>query len=438
MSVRIGIRHEDKYKAERRTPLIPRHVEEFIREQGLGVLVQQSPKRVFIDEEYRAAGATIVSDMKEADIIFGVKEIPIEMLEPRKTYVFFSHVIKGQPYNMPMLRKLLELGCTLIDYERITDGLGKRLIFFGRFAGLAGAINTLWTLGLRLKYYGYETPFLQLKQARHYRDLEEARDAISKVGFQLATEGLPEELCPFTIGITGYGNVSGGVQEILSLLPTQEISPEDLLGLEASGRYQNNLVYRVIFKEEHISAPNNSAHAFDLEDYYRHPENYHSIFEQYLPHLSVLINGMYWDARYPKILTRDYMLRHHGAGARPKLVVVGDITCDPNGSVEATLQGTEPDDPIYVYNPEKHEITFGYEGEGLQVMAVDILPSELPRDSSIAFSTMLRPFVRAIAQANYNAKNPDEAGLPAPIRRALIVCRGQLTPEYSYLTQYLK
>lgn len=438
MSVRIGIRHEDKYKAERRTPLIPRHVEGFIREQGLEVLVQQSPKRIFTDEEYKAAGATLVPDMKEAGIIFGVKEIPIEMLEPRKTYVFFSHVIKGQPYNMPMLRKLMELGCSLIDYEKITDGLGKRLIFFGRFAGLAGAINTLWTLGLRLKYYGYETPFLHLKQARHYHNLEEARSAISKVGFEIAAHGFSEELSPFTIGITGYGNVSGGVQEILSLLPSQEISPEDLLSLKARGRYQNNLVYRVIFKEEHISAPNNSGHAFDLEDYYRHPENYHGIFEQFLPYLSVLINGMYWDARYPKILTREYMLRHHGAGARPKLLVVGDITCDPNGSVEATLAGTEPDDPIYVYNPEKHEINYGYEGEGLQVMAVDILPSELPRDSSIAFSTMLRPFVKAIAHANYKADNPDDAGLPAPIRRALIVYRGKLTPEYEYLTQYIK
>lgn len=438
MSMRIGIRHEDKYKAERRTPLIPLHVEGFIKNEGLEVLVEQSSKRIFTDEEYLNRGANIVSNLSNAEVIFGVKEIPIEKLESGKAYVFFSHVIKGQPYNMPMLKRLMELGCTLIDYERITDGLGKRLIFFGRFAGLAGAINTLWTLGQRLKYFGYETPFLKLKQARHYRDLEEARDVISRVGFQLATEGLPEELCPFTIGVTGYGNVSSGVQEILSLLPIQEIAPKDLLTLKESGCYRNNLLYRVVFREEHISVPNDESQTFDLEDYYRNPQNYHGIFEQYLPHVSVLINGMYWDARYPKILTREYMLKNHRVGARPKLIAVGDITCDPNGSVEATLQGTEPDEPIYVYNPEKHEITFGCEGEGLQVMAVDILPSELPRDSSIAFSTMLRPFVRAIAHANYKAENPDDAGLPAPIRRALILFRGQLTPEYSYLKQYLK
>ncbi len=437
MSVRIGIRHEDKYKAERRTPLIPKHVGEFIKEQGIEVWVEHSSQRVFTDEEYTVSGATIVPNLKDVGIIFGVKEIPVEMLEARKTYVFFSHVIKGQPYNMAMLRKLMELECTLIDYERITDGLGKRLIFFGRYAGLAGAINTLWTLGLRLKYLGIDTPFLGLKQARNYFNLEDARKAISRVGFEIARNGLPKELTPFTIGVTGYGNVSGGVQEILSLLPSQEISPENFLNLKASENFQNNLIYKVTFKEEHISAPNSPDKPFELEDYFKHPENYHGIFENYLPQLSVLINGMYWDARYPKILTREYMLRHFVVGARPKLIVVGDITCDPNGSVEATLQGTEPDDPIYVYNPQKHEIIYGYEGEGLQVMAVDILPSELPRDSSIAFSTMLRPYVKAIAHANYKADNPDEAGLPAPLRRALILYRGKLTPEYNYLSQYV-
>jgi alpha-aminoadipic semialdehyde synthase len=130
MSVRIGIRHEDKYKAERRTPLIPRHVEGFIKNDGLEVLVEHSSKRVFADEQYLNTGASIVSNLSDAEVIFGVKEIPIEKLESGKAYVFFSHVIKGQPYNMPMLRRLMELGCTLIDYERITDGLGKRLIFF--------------------------------------------------------------------------------------------------------------------------------------------------------------------------------------------------------------------------------------------------------------------------------------------------------------------
>jgi alpha-aminoadipic semialdehyde synthase len=435
--IRIGIRHEDKYLAERRTPLVPAHVGKLVKELGIEVLVQESPKRVFTEEEYVAEGAKIVPDMQACDIVFGVKEIPEKWFIPGQTYVFFSHVIKGQPYNMPMLRQMMESGCNLIDYERVVDDFNRRLIFFGRFAGLAGAINTLWTTGLRLKHLGFDTPFLHIQQAHNYKNLQDAREAVSKAGFEIAKYGLPTELTPFTIGITGYGNVSNGVQEILSLLPVQEIHPGDLH--ELSGKIDHNkLLYRVTFREEHISAHNQTGKLFDLDDYYVHPENYHSIFEQYLPQLSVLINGMYWDERYPRILTRAYMKENFMPGMNPKLKVVGDITCDPNGSVEATLKGTYIEDPIFVYHPESHSLTSGYEGDGLQVMAVDILPSELPRDSSLAFSSVLRNFVKSLADANFKAGHPDAIGLPAPLRKALILHNGRLTPEYAYIQNYLK
>jgi len=211
--LRIGIRHEDKYAAERRAPLVPRHVAELIRKHGLEVYLQSSPKRIFSDKEYEQAGAKVVSNLEDTPVIFGIKEIPVEVFEYGKTYIFFSHVIKGQPYNMGMLRRMMELKCNLIDYERIVDDFGKRLIFFGRYAGLAGAINTLWTLGLRLKYFGFDTPFLKIKQAYHYKDLNEACKEVSNVGREISRKGLPTELLPFTIGVTGYGNVSSGVQE---------------------------------------------------------------------------------------------------------------------------------------------------------------------------------------------------------------------------------
>ena len=435
--IRIGIRHEDKYLAERRTPLVPAHLAKLVKELGIEALVQESSKRIYTAEEYVAAGARIVPDMHECDIVFGVKEIPEKWFIPGQTYMFFSHVIKGQPYNMPMLRKMMELGCNLIDYERVVDDFNRRLIFFGRFAGLAGAINTLWTTGLRLKHLGFDTPCLHIQQAHHYHSLQEAREAVSRVGFEIAEYGLPAGLSPFTIGITGYGNVSNGVQEILSLLPVQEIHPADLPELR-NKNCSSNLLYRVTFREDHISAHRQSAKPFDLDDYYAHPENYHSIFEQYLPHLLVLINGMYWDERYPRILTREYMKAHFMAGMNPKLKVVGDITCDPNGSVEATLKGTYIEDPIFVYHPESHSLTSGYEGDGLQVMAVDILPSELPRDSSLAFSNVLRNFVKSLVAADFKADHPDAIGLPAPLRKALILHKGSLTPEYAYIQNYLK
>ena len=233
MSNFIGIRHEDKYKMERRAPLTPRHVERLIKQKKLDIIVQTSEKRVFKDEEYKKAGAIISKDLKQCSVIFGVKEMPLDFFEPEKTYVFFSHVIKGQKHNMPMLKRMMELKCNLIEYERVVDEQGKRLIFFGRFAGMAGMINSFWALGLRLKSLGYKSNLVKIKQAHMYHSLKEAKDDLSAIGQLIAENGIPHELRPFVVGFTGYGNVSQGAQEICGLVPVKEISPDKLLELKS-------------------------------------------------------------------------------------------------------------------------------------------------------------------------------------------------------------
>ena len=436
MSNFIGIRHEDKYLMERRTPLTPKHLAQLIREKKLDFIVQRSEKRIFTEGEYLAAGARVEDNLKECSIILGVKEIPISFFESEKTYVFFSHVIKGQAYNMPMLKRMMELKCNLIEYERIVDEQGKRLIFFGKYAGLAGMINSLWSLGQRLKFYGMETPFLKIQQAHKYDSLAEARKVISEVGQEIAENGLPEELRPLTIGFTGYGNVSIGAQEIANLLPVKEISPEILLTLKDRDHLPNNLIYKIVFKEEDLSEPIDHAQEFELHDYYAHPEKYRSQFEKYIPHLTVLMNCMYWDTRYPRIVTKDYLEKLYSAGT-PKLAVIGDITCDPDGSIECTHKGTEIEDPVFVYNPFTRRPTSGFEGDGILVMPVDILPSELPRDSSIAFADALMPYIKPIAVADFN-QHFDDVDLPRALKKALILHQGELTPDYKYIEQYLK
>lgn len=435
MSKFIGIRHEDKYVMERRAPLTPGHVERLVKGKQLDIVVQTSAKRVFTDQEYVDAGASIADNLDNCSVILGVKEMPVSFFEASKTYVFFSHVIKGQYYNMPMLKRMMELGCNLIDYEKIVDEQGKRLIFFGRYAGLAGMINSLWSLGLRLKEAGYETPFLKMKQAHKYASLNEARQIISEIGQEIAEKGMAEELRPFTVGFTGYGNVSQGAQEILGLLPVKEISPEKLLELSQRNHLPNNLIYKVIFREEHLSA-HNQGQKFELHDYYAHPENYHGIFEQYIPHLSILMNCMYWDTRYPRIITKDYLAEAFRAG-KPKLTVIGDVTCDPDGSVEITHHGTEIEDPVFVYNPYTREPVMGHKGEGMLVMAVDILPSELPRDSSSGFADALVNFIKPIADCDFSEPFED-LDIPRAIKKALILHQGELTPDYKYLEQYVK
>jgi alanine dehydrogenase len=435
MKGKIGIRHEDKYALERRAALTPAHVKQLSEKYGLEVYVESSEKRIFKDKEYVSAGAVMTSNLKDCPIIMGVKEIPVSAFEKDKTYIFFSHVIKGQPYNMPMLRKMMDKRCTLIDYERIVDENNRRLIFFGRFAGLAGMINSIWSLGQRLKLQGYtENPFAHIKQSHQYNTLEEAKQEIAKAGKAISEKGLPEELLPLTIGFTGYGNVSRGAQEIIDLLPVKEISPDKLSTLKNLNK-DPNIVYKVIFEEKHISKHRFLTGKFDLQDYYDHPENYVNNFEQYIPHLTVLMNCMYWDDRYPRIFTRDFARLLFIAG-KPKIMVIGDVTCDPNGSIEFTHKGTGIDDPVFVFNPLTDEPTMGFRGEGLLVMAVDILPSELAKDSSKAFGDALLDFINPIAQADFT-QDFEKINLPYPVKKAMILHKGMLTPDYKYIEQYL-
>lgn len=432
---KIGIRYEDKYLMERRVALTPGHLKKLIQEEGLEVFVEASEKRAIPDSEFKEAGAIITDDLSQCEVIFGVKEIPVKKLHANKTYVYFSHVIKGQEYNMDMLRRLMELNCNLIDYECIVDEMGRRLIFFGRYAGLAGMINSLWSFGQRLKEKGLDTPFLEIEQTHKYESLEEARKVISKVGQKISEEGLPAELKPVVIGFTGYGNVSQGAQEIAALLPVKEILPEELLTLHEKDNLPDNVVYKVVFKEKDLVEPINPKDMFELQDYYLHPEKYRGIFEKYLPHISMLINCIYWDPRYPRLLTKEYTGELFKDGD-PKLTVVGDITCDPDGSVEITHRGTEIENPVFVYNPKTQKPTDGFKGEGMLVMAVDILPSELPKDASEFFSEVLWRYVIPIAEADFSLGYND-LKLPNPVKKALILHKGEFTPDFEYLKKYV-
>ncbi len=431
---KIGIRYEDKYVMERRVALVPNHIRQLI-EKGIDFEVVKSAKRIFKDEEFAEAGATLVEEVSDSKVVLGVKEMPIGYFKPDNTYVFFSHTIKGQEYNMPLLRDMMEQKINLVDYEKIADESGKRLIFFGRFAGLAGMINSLWSLGQRWKTMGYETPFLKIQQTHHYNSLEEAKAVISEVGAELAANGLADELSPIVVGVTGYGNVANGALEILDLLPVKEVSPAEMLALQSTGDTSGKVVYKTVFKEADLSKPLESGKAFELQEYYDHPERFESQFEPYIEHMTVLMNCMYWDDNYPRIVTKKYLKELYKNGM-PKLTVIGDVTCDPDGSIECTHKGTEIEDPIFVYNPETDEPNMSFEGHGILVMAVDILPSELPREASQTFSDALVGFIPELAAADYNVSF-QELKLPLPIKKAMILYRGELTPDYEYLHEYL-
>jgi saccharopine dehydrogenase (NAD+, L-lysine-forming) len=436
MKYLVGIRREDKNKWEARVPLTPEHVRELMQNHSIEVWLQPSPIRIFPDEEYLKVGAKIQEDLSQCPVVFAVKEIPMEFFQAHKTYVFFSHVIKGQKFNMPMLKRMLDLKCQLIDYEKVVDEKGRRLIFFGKHAGLAGMIDTLWALGQRLSWEKIPNPFERIKNAYKYKNLVEAKEEISEVGKQIQREGLDKSLVPLICGVAGYGNVSHGVQEILDLLPSKEISPDEVFALVQSSDYSKNHIYKVVFKEEHTVEPLSSGDRFKLQDYYDHPEKYRSKFETYIPYLTLFVNCIYWDERYPRLVTKKYLKQLFSDTEKPNLRVIGDISCDIEGSVECNLKWTEPDKPIYVYDPFYDKAIDGHEGTGPVVLAVDNLPCEISREASIYFSQVLKPFIPEIARADFSVEF-DQCSLPPPIKNAVVAYHGELTPNYRYIQNYL-
>ncbi len=437
MSVCIGVRREDKSIWERRVPIVPEHARQLQEEHGIEVWVQPSETRAFREEEFSQAGVRVEEDLSSCPVVFAVKEIPAYFFQPDHTYMFFAHVIKGQSYNMAMLKRMMELGCHLIDYEKVADERGRRLIFFGRHAGLSGMVNTLWTLGQRLNWEGIPNPFSDLRQTHQYADLAEAKAAVAAAGERIAREGLPEQITPLICGFAGYGNVFRGANEIIELLPVQEIEPREVAAVASSSDYARDKLYKVVFKEEHIVEPISPDDRFELQDYYDHPEKYRPVFDSYLPHLTLLVNCVYWEPKYPRLVTRADVQQLYGAGEQPRLRVIGDISCDVEGAIEVTLKSTEPGDPVFVYHPGEDRAVDGVEGQGPVIMAVDILPSELPRDSSEYFSGVLMDYVPAIAQADYTVPF-EELALPPEIKRAVIVYQGKLTPDYRYIEKYLE
>ena len=429
---RIGIRREDRSPWETRTPLVPQAVKLLIQHDGLEISVQSSPTRVFDDDAYRAAGAAVADDLAHCPVILGVKEIPPELLEAGKTYVYFAHVIKGQAANMPVLRRLLDLGCQLIDYERIADERGRRLVFFGPFAGQAGMIDTLWALGRRLTHEGVDNPFTAVQPAHRYDDVAHAKRGIAQVGERIRRHGLPKAVRPLVCGLTGYGAVSKGAQGIYDCLPVEEITPDEL----GSVRPAADVCYKVVFEEAHMVKRVDTSAAFQLQEYYDRPERYRAKFFPYVEHLTLLVNCIYWEPKYPRLVTRDQFRELYGGRARPRLRVIGDITCDVDGSVQCTVRSTTPDNPVYVYEPATGQTRDGVAGAGPVVLAVDFLPCELPVDASNFFSRSLSPLVPAVARADFSAPLA-YCGLPPELQRAAIVYQGELTEPYHHLAQHL-
>lgn len=436
MTNTIGIRRESVDGAERRTPLTPEQIFRIRNEYEITVVVQPSKLRIFHDDDYAEAGAVISDDLSDCNILFGVRDIPIEHIARGAVYCVFSRPRRVQRYNMPMLRHIIESGCTLLDYELVTNDVGKRLIRFGKYAGYAGMIDALWALGKRLENENIPSPLSVVRQTTEYEGLAEAEEAVSRLGRQIRAEGLPDEIAPFVCAFTGKGPVSKGAQKIYNLLPTVELRPDDLPTLASSGAYSKNAVYRVEFRKSDLYEPFDPDAKFDVEDFERNPERFNGIFHRSIDYLTMIVNGISWSPRYPRLLTREHMSELYARNQNLRLKVLSDITCEVEGSIELTVRTTTSEDPAFVFEPGTGRVTPGFEGDGLTILAVDRLPSEFPRAVSESFGNALLPFVPDLARADFS-KPFEELEIPESFRRAVIAHQGRLTENFRYFNEYL-
>ena len=396
----IGIIKEGKVPPDFRVALTPKQCKAIeLLYPEVKIQVQRSPIRTFTDEEYAAEGIMLVDSMEQCDIIIGVKEVNVTDLIPKKTFLFFSHTIKKQSYNQKLLRAILDKNIRLIDYEVIKDKNNKRLIGFGRYAGIVGTYNGFLTWGLKNDSY-------TLKPANQCANRVEVESELKKVI-------LPAN---FKCILTGFGRVGHGAREIMDLLPIKEVTPDEILANEF-----NEPVFAHLELEDYYAPIDGSQ--FDKKEFYSNPEKYKSILSRFVPKVDMYIPCHFWSNKSPIILSQvDF--QH----ADRKLSVVADISCDIEGPIASTIRSSKISDPVFGYDPlSGNEVNYKNTG-AIAVMAVDNLPCELPKDASEDFGNELIKYVLPALLR----EDPDRI-----IDRASETnFAGELTEGFTYLQEY--
>ncbi|XP_038710591.1 alpha-aminoadipic semialdehyde synthase-like isoform X2 [Tripterygium wilfordii] len=435
----IGILDESSNKWERRAPLTPAHCARLLLQSrnGTGVtriILQPSTRRIYHDGLYEEAGCEISDDLSECGLILGIKKPKLEMVLPNRAYGFFSHTHKAQKENMPLLDKILAEKVSLFDYELVDGNTKKRLIAFGKFAGRAALIDLLRGLGQRYLSLGFSTPFLSLGQSYMYTSLAAAKTAVISVGEEIATLGLPSGICPLVFVFTGSGDGSTGAQEIFKLLPHSFVKPSELPELfekakdcaQPGSTKRVFQVYGCVATHEDMFEHKTNKEVFDKSDYYAHPEDYTSVFhERITPYASVIVNCIYWEKRFPRLLSTQQLKDLVSKGC--PLVAISDLTCDMGGSIEIVNRTTTIDSPFFRYDAVNDTYHDNMDGEGILCSVVDNLPTQFAREASVHFGGLLSQFVGSLACMQ------DLTKLPAHLQRACIAHGGALTPLYDYI-----
>jgi len=397
--MKIGVLKEEKVPSDKRVPLTPKQCRLLLETYpNIEISVKSSAIRCFSDAMYIAEGISIVDDLSDCDVLIGIKEVPKESLIANKTYLYFSHTIKEQSYNRGLLLKMIELNINMVDYEVIRNKQGKRLLGFGRYAGIVGAYNGFLTYGLKSEKYN-------LKAAHNCEDRIEMDSEMCKI-----------KLCNEKIIVTGNGRVGNGIMEIIEKLNIREVSKSEFIHKtfnEAVFVHLNTMDYNV--KKDGSSTVK--------QEFYSNPELFKSTFMSYAKHADIFIAGHYYSSGSPYLFTRN-----DAKSSGFNLKVVADISCDINGPVACTIKPSTIANPIYGYDKQSEQEVDFKNKDAIAVMAVDNLPCELPKDASEDFGNEILDKIIPSLLISDDEKI---------IANATICKAGDLTPNFEYLRNYV-
>ncbi|WP_369752166.1 NAD(P)-dependent oxidoreductase [Flavobacterium sp. WC2409] len=397
--MKFGILKERKSPPDRRVVFSPSELVQLKQLYPDAIVkVESSDIRIFSDEEYKKLGIEVTSDISDCDVLFGVKEVPVENLIPNKSYFFFSHTIKKQPYNKKLLQTVLEKSIDLYDHETIVDAENRRLIGFGRYAGIVGAYNTIRAFGIKFELF-------KLPKAETLSGKEELIRQLKRIIFP-----------PIKFVVTGSGKVGGGIKEVLDAIKITEVSVENFL----SKKYAQAVYTQIDVLDYNKRI---DGQVLNCKDFYDNPKEYIGDFERFTKVSEILITGHFHGNDAPDILTKE-MLQAKDC----KIKVIGDVSCDINGPIASTLRASTIAEPLYGYLPSEHKEVDVFHPAAIVVMAVDNLPCELPKDASEGFGTM---FMEHVIPAFFDN---DKEGI---LERAKMTEKGKLTPRFSYLQDYV-
>ncbi len=397
--MKFGIIKERKSPPDRRVVFTPDELARMKKEHPeVTIKVEHSDIRVFSDDEYVAKGIEVSDDLTDCDVLFGVKEVPIDALIPNKKYFFFSHTLKKQVHNQKLLQAILEKKIDLYDHETIVDSNYKRLIGFGRYAGIVGAYNGFRAFGLKFELF-------TIPKAE---TLSSKEDLVARLKRQV--------LPPIKIVLTGHGKVAMGVKEILDGMKIKEVSIENYLSKNYS-----EPVYTQIDVVDYYKRKDGQAAV--KEDFYAHPTEYTSNFERFTKVSDIFMAGHFYGNDGPEILSQGML-----QAVDCKIKVVADISCDVEGPIACTIKASTIADPLFGYLPsENKEVSYTHPG-AIVVMSVDNLPCELPKDASEGFGEM---FMKFVIPAFFNG---DKDGI---LERSKMTENGKLSKRFAYLQDYV-